>query len=134
MAKFHSIKVADIYKETKDCSVITFDIPEELKSNKHAQAYYGVCKKALPEAFASMETEQQQDWVKLAFTMDEVVEQSVLENSLNTANIESDIKKYLLPNVFKHCKSVGAGIDQAKIIVESVVQITRVGLNQFVNP
>ena len=31
MAKFHSIKVADIYKETKDCSVITFDIPEELK-------------------------------------------------------------------------------------------------------
>ena len=32
MAKFHSIKVADIYKETKDCSVITFDIPEELKS------------------------------------------------------------------------------------------------------
>lgn len=110
------------------------DIPEELTSNKHAQAYYGVCKKALPEAFASMETEQQQDWVKLAFTMDEVVEQSVVENSLNTANIESDIKKYLLPNVFKHCKSVGAGIDQAKIIVESVVQITRVGLNQFVNP
>jgi ring-1,2-phenylacetyl-CoA epoxidase subunit PaaE len=32
MSKFHSIKVADIYKETKDCSVITFDIPEELKS------------------------------------------------------------------------------------------------------
>jgi len=32
MAKFHSIKVADIYKETKDCSVITFDIPQELKS------------------------------------------------------------------------------------------------------
>ena len=32
MAKFHSIKVADIYKETKDCSVITLDIPEELKS------------------------------------------------------------------------------------------------------
>jgi ring-1,2-phenylacetyl-CoA epoxidase subunit PaaE len=31
MSKFHSIKVADIYKETKDCSVITFDIPEELK-------------------------------------------------------------------------------------------------------
>ncbi len=32
MAKFHSIKVADIYKETKDCSVITFDIPQELQS------------------------------------------------------------------------------------------------------
>jgi len=33
MAKFHSIKIADIYKETKDCSVITFDIPEVLKSD-----------------------------------------------------------------------------------------------------
>jgi len=32
MSKFHSIKVADIYKETKDCSVITFDIPAELQS------------------------------------------------------------------------------------------------------
>lgn len=32
MAKFHSIKVADIYKETKDCAVISFDIPDDLKS------------------------------------------------------------------------------------------------------
>lgn len=31
MAKFHSIKILDIYKETKDCSVISFDIPEDLK-------------------------------------------------------------------------------------------------------
>jgi len=32
MAKFHSIKVADVYKETKDCSVITLEIPEALQS------------------------------------------------------------------------------------------------------
>ena len=31
MAKFHSIKVADVYKVTKDCSVITFDIPADLQ-------------------------------------------------------------------------------------------------------
>lgn len=30
MATFHPIKVRDIYKETSDCSVITFDIPSEL--------------------------------------------------------------------------------------------------------
>lgn len=30
MSKFHKIKVADIYKETDDCSVITFDIPSNL--------------------------------------------------------------------------------------------------------
>jgi len=32
MAKFHSIRVADIYKETKDCTVISFEIPNDLKS------------------------------------------------------------------------------------------------------
>ena len=31
MAEFHNIKVADVYKETKDCVVITFDIPENLR-------------------------------------------------------------------------------------------------------
>ncbi len=31
MSKFHSIKIADIYKETKDCSVISFEIPQDLK-------------------------------------------------------------------------------------------------------
>ena len=31
MAKFHSVKVADVFKTTKDCSVITFDIPTELQ-------------------------------------------------------------------------------------------------------
>lgn len=31
MAEFHNIKVLDIYKETSDTSVVTFDIPEELQ-------------------------------------------------------------------------------------------------------
>lgn len=30
MANFHEIKVKDIYKETEDCSVVTFDIPPAL--------------------------------------------------------------------------------------------------------
>jgi len=30
VAKFYKIKVKDIYKETDDCSVITFDMPQEL--------------------------------------------------------------------------------------------------------
>jgi ring-1,2-phenylacetyl-CoA epoxidase subunit PaaE len=33
MAKFHSIKVADVYKETKDCSVVSFEIPDDLKDD-----------------------------------------------------------------------------------------------------
>ena len=31
MAEFHNLKVADIYKETEDTSVVTFEIPSELK-------------------------------------------------------------------------------------------------------
>ena len=31
MAKFHEVKIADIYKETKDCSVISFDIPDDVQ-------------------------------------------------------------------------------------------------------
>ena len=30
MAIFHKIKIKDIYKETDDCSVITFDVPSEI--------------------------------------------------------------------------------------------------------
>lgn len=33
MAKFYNIKIKDIYKETSDCSVITFDVPEDLKND-----------------------------------------------------------------------------------------------------
>jgi ring-1,2-phenylacetyl-CoA epoxidase subunit PaaE len=33
MAEFHNIKIADIYKETKDTSVITFEIPQDLKKD-----------------------------------------------------------------------------------------------------
>ncbi len=32
MAQFHKLKIRDIYKETKDCSVIDFEIPDELKN------------------------------------------------------------------------------------------------------
>jgi len=33
MAQFHTIKVAQVYKETKDTTVVTFEIPEHLKSD-----------------------------------------------------------------------------------------------------
>jgi ring-1,2-phenylacetyl-CoA epoxidase subunit PaaE len=35
MSKFHFIKIQDIYKETKDCSVITFEIPQEFQQEYH---------------------------------------------------------------------------------------------------
>lgn len=48
MADFYSIKVADIYKETKDTSVVTFDIPEHLKGQfKFVQGQHLTLKKNL---------------------------------------------------------------------------------------
>jgi len=48
---------------------------------------------------------------------------------VNPQNIEADIRKKLLPRMFQECKAIGGGMDQAKKIVEMIVQITRVGLN-----
>lgn len=107
------------------------DIPAVFNNNRHAQAYFGVFKKILPEAFVVIDQHAQDKWVKLAFEIDLSVEKSVAENSINPQNIEADIRKKLLPLIFKECKNIGAGMDQAKKIVEMIVQITRVGLNSI---
>ena len=105
------------------------DIPDAFAGNRHAQAYFGVFKKVLPEALAVLDQQVQDKWVKVAFEIDQEVETSVAENSINPQNIEADIRKKLLPRMFKECKAIGGGMDQAKKIVEMIVQITRVGLS-----
>ena len=106
-------------------------IPDAFTGNRHAQAYFGVFKKLLPEVFVVSDEQIQNKWVGLAFEVDKSVETSVAENSINPQNIEADIRKKLLPRMFKECKAVGGGMDQAKKIVEMIVQITRVGLSSF---
>jgi len=105
------------------------EIPDVFAGNHHAQAYFGVYKKVLPEVFAVTDSQVIDKWVKLAFEVDQAVDISVAENSINPQNIEADIRKKLLPMMFKECKAIGGGMDQAKKIVEMIVQITRVGLS-----
>lgn len=105
------------------------DIPHAFAGNRHAQAYFGVFKKVLPEALALLDQQVQDKWIKVAFEIDQAVETSVTENSINPQNIEADIRKKLLPRMFQECKAIGGGMDQAKKIVEMIVQITRVGLS-----
>tara|TARA_R110000787_G_scaffold164366_3_gene277478 strand:- start:975 stop:4256 length:3282 start_codon:yes stop_codon:yes gene_type:complete len=107
----------------------TPDIPNVFEGNRHAQAYFGVFKNVLPEVFVAIDQEMQDKWVELAFTIDKSVEASVAEHSINPQNIEADIRKKLLPIMFKECKAIGGGMNQAKAIVEWVVQIVRVGLS-----
>ena len=104
------------------------DIPNSFDGNRHAQAYYGVFKKILSEVLSGLTEEEQDKWVSIAFSIDEVVTTAVAEYSINPQNIESEIRKKLLPLIFKECKDSGAGMDQAKAVVELIVQITRVGL------
>ena len=41
MSKFHSIKVIDVYKETKDCSVVSFEIPDAIRDEfKYSQGQH----------------------------------------------------------------------------------------------
>jgi len=105
------------------------DIPDVFTGNHHAQAYFSVFKKMLPEVFSITDSQVQDKWIKLAFDVDRSVETSVAENSINPQNIEADIRKKLLPLMFKECKAIGGGMDQAKRIVEMIVQITRIGLS-----
>ena len=105
------------------------DMPDVFSGNRHAQAYFGVFKKLLPEVFVATDQQVQEKWIKLAFEVDQMVDVSVAENSINPQNIEADIRKKLLPLMFKECKTIGGGMDQAKKVVEMVVQITRVGLS-----
>ncbi|MCQ0169086.1 type I restriction endonuclease subunit R [Pseudomonas sp. S12(2018)] len=105
------------------------DIPDALAGHRHAQAYFGVFKKVLPAALTVFDQQVLGMWVKLAFEIDKSVETSVAEHSISPQNIEADIRKKLLPRMFQECKAIGGGMDQAKKIVEMIVQITRVGLS-----
>lgn len=52
----------------------------------------------------------QDQWVQLAFALDAHVEQSVAEHSINPQNIEADIRKKLLPLLFKECSDWRYGL------------------------
>lgn len=127
----HPLKEYLLFSEFEDrVKARTLDtIPNLFHGNHHAQAYYGVFMKILPHVFAVNDEQVQVKWVGLAFKLDGLVERSVTENSINPQNIEADIRKKLLPMMFQECKAIGGGMDQAKSIVEMVVQITRVGLS-----
>src|SRR5690625_7378479 len=47
------------------------DIPDAFAGNRHAQAYFGVFKKVLPEALAVLDQKIQDKWIKLAFEIDQ---------------------------------------------------------------
>jgi type I restriction enzyme R subunit len=101
-------------------------VPDVLADKPHAKAYFGAIRLVLgDEAFAALSSEAADSLVQQALAMDIVVRDAVAENSLNPQNIESAIRKGLLPLLFGTL-----GLDSAKLVVEQVIQITRVGLSK----
>jgi len=102
------------------------DTPDPLAANPHAKAYFGVFKLVFgEEAFNALSDMDRQSYVEQALAIDELVDKAVAENSVNPQNIEAEIRKGLLPRLFKMI-----GMDKAKEVIEHIVQITRVGLSK----
>lgn len=97
------------------------NIPAELDANRNAQVYFDIFKKVLPENFFTAITTQEK-WISMALEADRLVENAIVDNSINFHNIESDIRQKLLPLIFMECKAIGAGINHTKKIVDLIVQ------------
>jgi type I restriction enzyme R subunit len=101
-------------------------MPGPLADNPHARAYYGVFRVVLGEdTFSGISPEQNQLYIDQSLVIDKVVDKAVAEHSLNPQNIEAEIRKGLLPKLFKL-----VGMDKAKEVIEQVIQITRIGLSE----
>lgn len=98
-------------------------LPEAVKNNARARSYFGAFKLHLDDG----ELEQDETvFSDLALLIDELVMKAVAENSINPQNIETQIRKELLPKIF----GTGVGMDKTKQILEEVVTITRHGVNK----
>lgn len=101
-------------------------VPAVFNGNKHAQAYYGAFRLVLGDKrFDGLDTEAQQGFIDDARLIDETVRSAVAEHSISPQNIEAAIRQALLPHLFERI-----GLDDAKHVIDRVIQITRVGLSR----
>lgn len=124
----HPLKQYALFKsfEEQVASRATPGTPDELADNPHAKAYFGAIRLVLGEdGFAALEPQGLERLVQQSLAIDNVVKDAVAENSLNPQNIEAAIRKGLLPLLFG-----SLGLDNAKQVVEQVIQITRIGLSK----
>lgn len=124
----HPLKQYALFKsfEEQVASRATPGTPDELAANPHAKAYFGAIRLVLGEdGFAALESQALERLVQQSLAIDTVVKDAVAENSLNPQNIEAAIRKGLLPLLFG-----SLGLDNAKQVVEQVIQITRIGLSK----
>jgi type I restriction enzyme R subunit len=101
-------------------------VPDAFDDKPQARAYFGAMRLVLgDEAFAGLGEAGQRQYVDEAIALEQIVRDAIAENSLNPQNIESAIRKNVLPRLFGRM-----GLENAKAVVEQIIQITRVGLSR----
>lgn len=121
----HPFKQFALFKELEE-KVANRDVegvPDALSGNSYAAAYFGVMK--LTNENQELSREEVDDLAQLSLAIDEIVNVAVAENSLNTQNIETSVRKKLLPLLFKRL-----GLGSAKDVVEQIVEIVRLGVSK----
>ncbi|MDF4557982.1 HsdR family type I site-specific deoxyribonuclease [Vibrio parahaemolyticus] len=113
---------ADFEQQVKERNVagIPTDRFAELdpKIRRHVQAYYGLFLQHVTENPLS-----EQECFDFSMQIDEIVTAAVAEFSINPSEIENQIRRALLPILFK-----AVGMDKAKAIITDIIQITRLGV------
>ena len=97
--------------------------PSELADSKHASAYFGIIR--LVSGDEQVLGTSRESYITMALDIERAVHTAVAEHSLNPQNIEAAIRKALLPMLFNLI-----GLDHAKLVIEQVVTVTRIGLSR----
>jgi len=124
----HPLKQYALFKEFESRLDVreTPGVPDMLAGNPQAKAYYGAIRLVLGEAaFAALDAVALGRYTGYALAISQVVQKAVAENSLNPQSIESAIRKGLWPLLFE-----SLGMDNARAVIEQVIQIVRVGLSR----
>lgn len=96
-------------------------VPEGFGDNKLAQAFYGAF--ALSLESGRMGEIGEPILVTEALHIESVVQDAIRTHSINPASIEAEIRKALLPRMFK----LLGGLDDANEVIEHIVSIVRAG-------
>ena len=97
--------------------------PDAFRDKPNARVYLEICASVLGDkGFARSDPEA---WVKQALAIDDAVKLAVTAHSLNPQDIETSIRKALLPALFAEM-----GLEKAKAVIEQVIRVTRMGLGR----
>lgn len=100
------------------------ELPVQLFSNKNAQAYYGILKISLMENEYDIKKDVADRWVRLAFDIDKIMTDALVEYSINPWDMETYTRRNLLPIIFQECRRFDLGIEQTKVMIDRIIKIT----------